>query len=37
MSAVPELAEYVETLSLVDHHVHGPFRAPMGRATSRMR
>jgi predicted TIM-barrel fold metal-dependent hydrolase len=31
MSAVPELAEYVETLSLVDHHVHGPFRESIGR------
>jgi predicted TIM-barrel fold metal-dependent hydrolase len=33
MSAVPALAEYVETLSLVDHHVHGPFREPIGRVT----
>ena len=31
MSAVPELAEFVETLSLVDHHVHGPFRESIVR------
>ena len=31
MSAIPELAEYVETLSLVDHHVHGPFRESIVR------
>jgi predicted TIM-barrel fold metal-dependent hydrolase len=31
MSAVPELAEYVETLPLVDHHVHGPFRDSISR------
>jgi predicted TIM-barrel fold metal-dependent hydrolase len=32
MSAVGELAEFVETLPLVDHHVHGPFRDSAGRA-----
>lgn len=31
MSAAAELAEFVETLSLVDHHVHGPFRESIDR------
>ena len=32
MAAADALAEWVEGLPLVDHHVHGPFRASVSRA-----